>query len=40
LAGKILSLPMYPQLNTQQQDLVVETLAEFYARQAVGIHAQ
>jgi dTDP-4-amino-4,6-dideoxygalactose transaminase len=40
LAGKILSLPMYPQLNTHQQQQVVETLAEFFATQVVGIHAK
>jgi len=39
LAGKILSLPMYPQLQREQQEQVVEALAEFYARQPVSTHA-
>jgi dTDP-4-amino-4,6-dideoxygalactose transaminase len=40
LAGKILSLPMYPQLERAQQERVVETLIQFYKTQPVGSHAQ
>ena len=40
LAGGILSLPMYPQLQGWQQEQVAETLTQFYARQTVSIHAR
>jgi dTDP-4-amino-4,6-dideoxygalactose transaminase len=36
LAGKILSLPMYPQLQHEQQKQVVEAIQEFCDRTAVG----
>jgi dTDP-4-amino-4,6-dideoxygalactose transaminase len=36
LAGKILSLPMYPQLHHEQQKRVVETIQEFCERPAVS----
>jgi dTDP-4-amino-4,6-dideoxygalactose transaminase len=40
LAGRILSLPMYPQLDPQQQKDVAQTLAQFYASPAVSSHAR
>jgi dTDP-4-amino-4,6-dideoxygalactose transaminase len=36
LAGRILSLPMYPQLRHEQQKVVVETLEDFCEKQAVS----
>ena|SRR5688572_1400076 len=36
LANKILSLPMYPQLQREQQERVIETLHQFYETQAVS----
>jgi dTDP-4-amino-4,6-dideoxygalactose transaminase len=32
LANRIMSLPLYPTLTTEQQDLVVEQIRKFYAR--------
>jgi len=40
LAGKILSLPMYPQLESKQQQSVAEALLQFYAGQTVGSHVR
>jgi len=36
LAGEILSLPMYPQLQHEQQKRVAETIEDFCERSAVG----
>jgi dTDP-4-amino-4,6-dideoxygalactose transaminase len=36
LAGKILSLPMYPQLQPEQQRRVVETLQQFCEARTVS----
>jgi dTDP-4-amino-4,6-dideoxygalactose transaminase len=38
LAGKILSLPMYPQLRRDQQEQVAETLLRFYQEGAFSLH--
>jgi len=39
LAHTILSLPMYPQLRHEQQKVVVETIQDFYEKQAVSTSA-
>ena len=39
LAGKILSLPMYPQLRAEQQQDVAQTLTQFFSSQPVPSHA-
>jgi dTDP-4-amino-4,6-dideoxygalactose transaminase len=40
LADRILSLPMYPQLDVKQQQDVAEALVQFYAGQTVGSHTR
>jgi dTDP-4-amino-4,6-dideoxygalactose transaminase len=39
LAGKILSLPMYPQLTEQQQERVAETMHQFCESRVVSSNA-
>jgi dTDP-4-amino-4,6-dideoxygalactose transaminase len=40
LAGKILSLPIYPQLRREQQEQVAETLLQFYETQIVSSNVE
>lgn len=40
LAGKLLSLPMFPQLKREQQKEVVEALLQFCGAQTVGAHVR
>jgi len=39
LAGRILSLPMYPQLTSEQQALVADTVLQFCETRVVSINA-
>ncbi|MGH9431029.1 MAG: DegT/DnrJ/EryC1/StrS family aminotransferase, partial [Terriglobia bacterium] len=38
-ADEVLSLPMYPQLRLEQQQRVVETVAEFISSRSDGRHS-